>query len=123
MPVNPELRVEEARYIFEHAGVRGIACAREAEPLAREASARMSPAPWRILLEREGAGGLPALAELAAQAAPLEANRGGADDVCVLVYTSGTTGFPKGAMHSQRNVVLDGRGVRRADVARTRRTG
>ncbi len=108
VPVNPELRVEEARYIFEHAGVNGIACAREAEPLAREASARMSPAPWRILLESEGAGGLPSLAELAAQAAPLEANRGGAEDICVLVYTSGTTGFPKGAMHSQRNVVLTG---------------
>src|SRR5262245_23783033 len=27
VPVNPELRPEEARYIFEHAGVSGIACA------------------------------------------------------------------------------------------------
>jgi crotonobetaine/carnitine-CoA ligase len=108
IPVNPELQVEEARYIFEHAGVSGIACAREAAPLAREASARMSPAPWRILLEAAGADGLPALAELAARAAPLDENRGAADDVCVLVYTSGTTGFPKGAMHSQRNVVLTG---------------
>ena len=110
IPVNPELRVEEARYIFEHGGVSGIACAREAEPLAREASARMSPAPWRILLEPAGADGLPALAELAARAAPLDENHGGADDICVLVYTSGTTGFPKGAMHSQRNVVLAGEG-------------
>jgi crotonobetaine/carnitine-CoA ligase len=108
VPVNPELRVEEARYIFEHAGVRGIACSREGLPLAREASAHMSPAPWRILLEPAGADGLPALAELAARAAPLAENRGGAEDVCVLVYTSGTTGFPKGAMHSQRNVVLTG---------------
>jgi len=108
VPVNPELRVEEARYIFEHAGVRGIACAEEGVPLAREASARMSPAPWRILLEPAGADALPALAELAARAAPLAGNRGGADDICVLVYTSGTTGFPKGAMHSQRNVVLTG---------------
>ena len=108
IPVNPELRVEEARYVFEHGGVSGIACAREAEPLAREASARMSPVPWRILLEPEGADGLPALAELSARAAPLDENRGSADDICVLVYTSGTTGFPKGAMHSQRNVVLTG---------------
>ncbi len=108
VPVNPELRIEEARYIFEHAAVRGIACAREAEPLAREASARMPGAPWRILLEPAGVDGLPALAELGARAVPLETNRGGADDVCVLVYTSGTTGFPKGAMHSQRNVVLAG---------------
>jgi carnitine-CoA ligase len=108
IPVNPELRLEEARYIFEHGGVSGIACAREAEPLAREASSRMSRAPWRILLEPEGADSLPALAELSARAAPLDENRGSADDICVLVYTSGTTGFPKGAMHSQRNVVLTG---------------
>ncbi len=123
MPVNPELRVEEARYIFEHAGVRGIACAREADPLAREASARMSPAPWRILLENEGAGGLPTLAGLAAQAVPLEANRGGAEDICVLVYTSGTTGFPKGAMHSQRNVVLTGEAFVERIWFAARRTG
>ena len=32
------------------------------------------------------------------------------DDPCVFIYTSGTTGFPKGVMHSQRNVVLAGEG-------------
>ena len=33
-----------------------------------------------------------------------------ADAVCVFIYTSGTTGFPKGVMHSQRNLVLAGEG-------------
>jgi crotonobetaine/carnitine-CoA ligase len=108
VPVNPELRAEEARYIFEHAGVCGIACARESVALAQEASVRVSPAPWRILLEAEGE--LPTLAALSAAAAPLAGQRGGPDEVCVLVYTSGTTGFPKGAMHSQRNIVMAGEG-------------
>ncbi|MDH4150925.1 MAG: AMP-binding protein, partial [Betaproteobacteria bacterium] len=31
-----------------------------------------------------------------------------ADATCLIVYTSGTTGFPKGAMHSQRSFVTGG---------------
>ena len=31
-----------------------------------------------------------------------------AEDTCLIVYTSGTTGFPKGAMHSQRSFVTSG---------------
>jgi crotonobetaine/carnitine-CoA ligase len=110
VPVNPELRVAEVRYILEHAGVCGVACARELAAPALEAMSNAQPAPWRILLESEGADGLPALAELAAKAPPLVGTRGGADDVCIVVYTSGTTGFPKGVMHSQRNMVLAGEG-------------
>jgi crotonobetaine/carnitine-CoA ligase len=110
VPVNPDLRVAEARYILEHAGVCGVACARELAADVLEAITNLKPAPWRILLERGGADGLPALAELAAKAPPLAEMRGGADDVCIVVYTSGTTGFPKGVMHSQRNMVLAGEG-------------
>ncbi len=110
VPVNPDLRVEEVRYILEHAGVRGVACARELAANALEAMSNLKPAPWRILLEREGADGMRALTALAAQATPLAETRGGADDVCIVVYTSGTTGFPKGVMHSQRNMVLAGEG-------------
>src|SRR5215470_4937837 len=77
VPVNPELRIEEMRYILEHAGVCGVACAREAAPLAQEATRRISPAPWRILLESEGAPEMPALSGLAASAAPLSSNHGG----------------------------------------------
>jgi len=52
---------------------------------------------------------VPVLDDLVA-AAPdtaLPANAG-ADDTCLIVYTSGTTGFPKGAMHSQRSFVTCG---------------
>src|SRR5690606_6700774 len=39
-----------------------------------------------------------------------------ADAPCVMIFTSGTTGFPKGVMHSQRNLLLVGE----ANMARMR---
>ena len=41
-----------------------------------------------------------------------------ADDVAFLTYTSGTTGPPKGAMNTHRNVVFNSAGLPRLDVAR-----
>jgi acyl-CoA synthetase (AMP-forming)/AMP-acid ligase II len=55
------------------------------------------------------------------------ARAGNADSTCLFIYTSGTTGFPKGVMHSQRNLVLAGEGfvermrLQPAERARRRR--
>ena len=108
VPVNPEFGVTEARYVMHHAGVAAVACSAETLAVAREAAAGMAPAPWFMLIDG-AANGVPVLADLIA-AAPDTAlpPAGGADDTCLIVYTSGTTGFPKGAMHSQRSFVTGG---------------
>ena len=108
VPVNPEFGITETRYVLDHAGVAAVACSSETLAVAREASGGIAPAPWFMLLDG-AAEGAPVLEDLIA-AAPdtvLPANAG-ADDTCLIVYTSGTTGFPKGAMHSQRSFVLCG---------------
>ncbi len=108
VPVNPEFGVAEARYVLQHAGVAAVACSAETLAVAREAAGGIDPEPWLMLTEG-AAEGVPVLDELAA-AAPdvMLPPNAGADDTCLIVYTSGTTGFPKGAMHSQRSFVTCG---------------
>lgn len=108
VPVNPEFGVTEARYVMHHAGVAAVACSAEVLAVAREATSGIMPAPWFTLIDG-AADGVPVLANLIATA-PNTAlpPAGNADDTCLIVYTSGTTGFPKGAMHSQRSFVTGG---------------
>ena len=116
--VNADYGVDEVRYVFTHAGVRGVIAAPEALATAQGACADMDPPPW-FALNQPGEGGVPQLHDTAASAShgdPLSAagealDPAGAPDLtCILVYTSGTTGFPKGVMHSQKNVVMAGEG-------------
>jgi len=110
VPINPDFGVSEAEYVLQHAGVAAIACTSETLSVARRACEGTSRPPWFMLIDGSLAG-VPSFSELftsAPQAAlPDDV---GPDDVCVILYTSGTTGFPKGVMHSQRNFVVAGEG-------------
>ncbi len=110
VPVNPEFGAREAGYILQHAGVRAVATTPAALATAREAVAELRPAPWFFLLEGETAD-LPRFDAMRDAAPVVELPNAGTPDATVLMlYTSGTTGFPKGVMHSQRNFVLAGEG-------------
>jgi len=110
VPVNPEFGAREAGYILQHAGVRAVATTPVPMATAREAVAELRPAPWFFLLEGEHED-LPTFAAML-DAAPAGAppDAGTPDATVLMLYTSGTTGFPKGVMHSQRNFVLAGEG-------------
>ena len=108
VPVNPEFGVEETRYVLRHADVNGIVVAADLLGTVREASVDMAHVPWLATLDERKAD-VPSLAECASSADPVAAMpEGKADDTVLIVYTSGTTGFPKGAMHSQRSFVMGG---------------
>ena len=107
--VNADYGVDEVRYVFTHAGVRGVVAAPEALATAQSACAAMEPAPW-FALNRAAAGDVAPLLESPGAATTVLKLAGAPDATCILVYTSGTTGFPKGVMHSQKSVVLAAEG-------------
>jgi crotonobetaine/carnitine-CoA ligase len=108
VPVNPEFGIEEARYVLNHAQVCGVLATTDTLEVAQAASRALEPAPWFLMLDKP-ANGLRTLLQAAERAPMCELPEGvSADATCLIVYTSGTTGFPKGAMHSQRNVATSG---------------
>ena len=108
VPVNPDFGVEEARYLLHHAEVSAVAAGSDTLDAARKACEGLGTAPWFVLLDA-GRHDVPLLEDLAARAPDLALPADiSADETCLIVYTSGTTGFPKGAMHSQRSFVTGG---------------
>ena len=110
VPVNPDFGVAEAGYILTHAQVAAVACTPATLSVARRACEGMPKPPWFMLIEGHSEG-VPSIQELILSSphGPLPEDIG-PDDVCLIMYTSGTTGFPKGVMHSQRNFVMAGEG-------------
>ncbi|QHE88260.1 AMP-binding protein [Hydrogenophaga sp. BPS33] len=117
VPLNPELGVRELRYALTHADVSAVVTEAALLGTLRQALEGHARQPWLALVEPTPQGNLPDLSALMVGAvgttlpAPPTA-----DAPCVMIFTSGTTGFPKGVMHSQRNLLLVGE----ANMARMR---
>ncbi|BCK53827.1 fatty-acyl-CoA synthase [Nocardia wallacei] len=112
--INPAYRAHELRYVLRQAGVRLLVAAREFKNSAYAAMidevrpdcpdlhhvVLLDGPDWLALLD-SGRAGDPA--ELAAAQSALSP-----DDPINIQYTSGTTGFPKGATLSHHNILNNG---------------
>ncbi len=108
VPINPEFGPQETRFVLNHADVSGVIASKETLATARQAVADRAVPPWFALLDADD-DAAPRLRHLIDAARPMALPDDiSGDDTCVIVYTSGTTGLPKGVMHSQRSFVTAG---------------
>ena len=105
MPINWRLAAPEVRYILEHSGARALVCDGSLSELADQAADGMEGGPLRAciapVVDRRG---WTTLAELEAGTVAPARVRADPDDVHRLMYTSGTTGRPKGVMITHANL-------------------
>ncbi|MBA5637115.1 AMP-binding protein [Duganella sp. LX20W] len=101
VPTMPLLRARELGVILAKARVNAVLCAAS----LREEMEAAPGVPQRVLYFGDPAATTGLEARMARQPASYAPVDTAADDVCLISFTSGTTGVPKGTMHFQRDIL------------------
>ena len=106
VPVHALLKAEEIQYVLEDSGAKALVCA---APLLGEGAKGAELAGVPVLAVMDGGDAtLERIDTLALSATPIEALVAREpEDTAVILYTSGTTGQPKGAEISHLNVTMN----------------
>lgn len=104
MPINWRLAAPEVRYILDHSEARALVCDGALVSLGTEATVGLESTLVRACIESVAPDGWTTLDELRSAGPAVTRTTTDADDVHRLMYTSGTTGRPKGVMITHANL-------------------
>lgn len=101
VPINTAYTAGELTYLLNDSGARMALCGRASAPVLTALTAEVPSLATVLVTDTGAVDGTRSFDELLRPGEPVEAATGG-EDLAVLMYTSGTSGRPKGAMLSHR---------------------
>jgi len=108
IPINPDFGQRELRHCLQLGDVQGVIAHADLMDTVVEAFTVLDRRPWALPFGGSARGEGTLEGEWAAAPDGELPRTGRADDTAVIIFTSGTTSFPKGVMHAQSSVVTVG---------------
>jgi long-chain acyl-CoA synthetase len=108
VPLNPLLRPDQASYIYRDCGAKAILTSSDYLGWILEAQKQAPALKYIILTDKDDVPGTLSYHELTSHSSDaLVIEETDNDDVAALIYTAGTTGQPKGVMHTHFSLYIN----------------
>ncbi|MGB8708042.1 MAG: AMP-binding protein [Dehalococcoidia bacterium] len=108
VPMNPLLRPDQGSYIYRDSGIKALITSSDYLAWVLDAQKQAPELEHIILTDKDGVPGTVSYIELMSQSSDeMIIEETDNDDLAALIYTAGTTGRPKGVMHTHYSLYIN----------------